>query len=84
MLKLHHPHVAIPEREPEAQLCGLLAIGPSLRIRSGDRLFHVLYERFPVGREMQLHMWSQFCQQVAAFSGGVRMSNVSVTTTRFS
>ena len=52
--------------------------------RSGDRLFHVLYERFPVGREMQLHMWSQFCLQVARFSGGVRMSNVSVTTTRFS
>lgn len=51
--------------------------------RSGDRLFHVLYERFPIGREMQLHMWSQFCQHVAAVSGGVRMSNVSVTTTRF-
>lgn len=50
--------------------------------RSGDRVFHLLYERFPVGREMQLHMWSQFCQRVAATSGGVRMSNVSCTTER--
>ena len=50
--------------------------------RSGDRLFHVLYERFPVGRELQLHMWSQFCLRVAEVSGGTRMSNVSCTTRR--
>ena len=48
--------------------------------RSGDRRFDLLYERFPVGREMQLHMWSQFCRRVAAAAGGVRMSNVSCTT----
>ncbi len=50
--------------------------------RSGDRLFHLLYERFPLGREMQLHMWSQFCQKAASASGGVRMSNVTVVTRR--
>ena len=50
--------------------------------RSGDRAFHLLYERFPVGREMQLHMWSQFCQKVAAASGGIRMSNVACSTTQ--
>lgn len=50
--------------------------------RSGDHLFHLLYERFPLGREMQLHMWSQFCQQAAAASQGVRMSNVDVITRR--
>lgn len=48
--------------------------------RSGDRLFHLLYERFPLGREMQLYMWSQFCKRAAAASGGVRMSNVVVIT----
>jgi hypothetical protein len=48
--------------------------------RSGDRLFQWLYERFPVGREMQLHMWAQFCQQVAQAAGGVRMSNVACAT----
>lgn len=50
--------------------------------RSGDRVFTWLYERFPLGREMQLHMWSQYCQKVAAASGGVRMSNVVCTTAR--
>jgi hypothetical protein len=51
--------------------------------RSGDRLFHLLYERFPIGRELQQHMWSQFCRRVAAASGGIRMSNPSCTTRRF-
>lgn len=50
--------------------------------RSGDRMFAWLYERFPVGRELQLHMWSLYCQKVAAASGGVRMSNVSCATAR--
>ena len=50
--------------------------------RSGDRVFSWLYQRFPLGRELQLHMWSQYCQRVAAASGGVRMSNVSCTTAR--
>ena len=51
--------------------------------RSGDPLFHLLYERFPIGRELQQHMWSQFCRRVAAVSGGVRMSNPACTTRRF-
>lgn len=48
--------------------------------RSADRLFDFLYERVPIGREMQLHMWSQFCRRVAAAAGGTRMSNVACTT----
>jgi hypothetical protein len=48
--------------------------------RSGDRLFGLLYERFPIGREMQLHMWAQFCQRAAGISRGVRMSNVTCIT----
>ena len=51
--------------------------------RSGDRLFHLLYERLPIGRELQQHMWSQFCRRVAAVSGGVRMSNPACTTRRY-
>lgn len=47
---------------------------------SGDRLFHLLYERFPVGREAQLHTWARFCQRVAAIAGGVRMSHVTCST----
>ncbi len=48
--------------------------------RSGDPLFHLLYGRFVIGREMQQHMWAQFCRRVALASGGVRMSNPASTT----
>ena len=48
--------------------------------RSGDQLFRWLYERFPLGREMQLFMWSQVCQRVAKLSGGVPMSSVASCT----
>jgi hypothetical protein len=51
--------------------------------RSADPLFHLLYERLLIGREMQQHMWAQFSQRVAAVSGGVRMSNTASTTRRF-
>jgi hypothetical protein len=50
--------------------------------RSGDRLFHVLYETLPLGREIQQHMWSQFCRRVATASGGVRMSGAGCFTER--
>ncbi|MEX2550036.1 MAG: DUF1990 family protein [Nitriliruptoraceae bacterium] len=50
--------------------------------RSGNPLFHLVYGRFVIGRELQLHMWAQFCRRVAAVSGGVRMSNPSSTSRR--
>ena len=49
---------------------------------SGNPLFSWLYERFPVGRELQLHMWSLYCQKVAGASRGIRMSNVACATAR--
>jgi hypothetical protein len=48
--------------------------------RCGDRLFHLLYHRLPLAREMQLHMWSHFCEQVAKLAGGVVMTNVELHT----
>ncbi len=48
--------------------------------RSSSRLVAWLYERIPVAREMQLHMWAQFCGNVAKVAGGVRISNVVATT----
>jgi hypothetical protein len=50
--------------------------------RSGDRRFAALYDRFPIGRELQLQMWAQFCMRAADATGGVRMSNVSCSTQR--
>jgi hypothetical protein len=50
--------------------------------RSGDPLFDLLYGRLFIGRELQQHMWAQFCLRVARVSGGVRMSNVASSTQR--
>lgn len=50
--------------------------------RSGDPLFHLLYGRLLIGRELQQHMWAQFCRRVAKVSGGVRMSNTASSTRR--
>lgn len=50
--------------------------------RSGDALFNLLYGRLVIGRELQQHMWAQFCRRVATVSGGVRMSNPASSTRR--
>jgi hypothetical protein len=75
-------HLEAGEIEFRASYRGFLRFRISTWARSGDRLFDVLYERLPVGRELQLHMWSQFCRRVAKAAGGVRMSNVTCTTRR--
>jgi hypothetical protein len=48
--------------------------------RSGSRMFHLLYHRLPVGREMQLHMWASFCESVVDLAGGTAMTSVEVET----
>lgn len=51
--------------------------------RSGDRLYDWLYDKVPLTREMQLHMWSHVCEQVAVMTGGRQVGNVKVTTHRW-
>jgi hypothetical protein len=51
--------------------------------RSGDPLFHLLYGRLVIGREIQQHMWAQFCSRVANASGGIKMSNPASSTRSF-
>lgn len=50
--------------------------------RSATRLFDWLYQRIPVAREAQLHMWALCCENVADLAGGTRMSHVAATTRR--
>lgn len=38
--------------------------------RSGDPVFALLYDRIPINREVQQHMWVQFLERVAQISGG--------------
>ncbi len=51
--------------------------------RSGDRLYDWLYDRLPLAREMQLHMWVHVCERVAVMAGGRPHGNVQVTTHRW-
>ena len=48
--------------------------------RSGNRLFHVLYDRVPLASEIQLHMWAEFCARVVGLAGGVVMTSVEMDT----
>jgi hypothetical protein len=48
--------------------------------RSGDAMFRLLYDRLPVARELQLHMWSHFCEQVVRIAEGIVMTNVEMHT----
>jgi hypothetical protein len=48
--------------------------------RSGDRMFRWLNDHLPVARELQLHMWSHFCERVARIAKGIVMTNVEVHT----
>jgi hypothetical protein len=48
--------------------------------RSGDWMFRWLYDRLPVARELQLHMWSHFCERVVRIADGILMTNVEVHT----
>ncbi|MCW2606168.1 MAG: hypothetical protein JWO60_861, partial [Frankiales bacterium] len=52
--------------------------------RSGDKLFDLIYDKVPLAREMQLHMWVQVCQGVAELSGGRQDGPVRVLTERWS
>lgn len=51
--------------------------------RSGDRLYDFIYDRVPLAREMQLHMWVHVCEQVAVMAGGRPHGKVQVTTHRW-
>lgn len=51
--------------------------------RSGDRLYDWLYDKIPLTREMQLHMWVHVCERVAVMSGGRPRGAVTVETHRW-
>jgi hypothetical protein len=51
--------------------------------RSGDRLFRSIYERMPITRELQLHMWVHFCRRVAELAGGRAAHPIEARTVRY-
>jgi hypothetical protein len=50
--------------------------------RSGDRLSELLYDRVRVVKEMQLHMWTHFCERIGRLAGGRIRGGVQVHTRR--
>lgn len=60
--------------------------GPAFEIetwsRAGDRLADLAFDHLRVAKEIQLHMWVQFCLSVTELAGGPRVGPVAVSTAR--
>ena len=50
--------------------------------RSGDRLSELLFDRVPLAKEMQLHMWTHFCERAAKLAGGRIRGGIQIDTRR--
>jgi hypothetical protein len=50
--------------------------------RGGDRLSNLLFDRLPVNKEVQLHMWTSVLERLIGLSGGRRDGRVEITTRR--
>jgi hypothetical protein len=48
--------------------------------RSGDRLSNLLYHHLRMAKEVQLHMWTSFLEQVAGCSGGRLTGGVEIVS----
>jgi Domain of unknown function (DUF1990) len=50
--------------------------------RSGDRLSGLLYDRVRLAKEMQLHMWTHFCERAAKLARGRIRGGITIHTRR--
>lgn len=50
--------------------------------RSGDRFSNVLYQHLRMAKEVQLHMWSSFLEQIAELAGGRLTGGIEIITRR--
>ena len=50
--------------------------------RGGDRLSNLLFDRLPLNKEVQLHMWTSVLEQLSDLSGGRRDGAVEIATRR--
>jgi hypothetical protein len=59
---------------------GLLQFEIESWARSGDRLSNLLYHHLRMAKEVQLHMWTSFLEQVAKVSGGRLTKGVEIVS----
>jgi uncharacterized protein DUF1990 len=50
--------------------------------RGGDRISNLLFDRLPLNKEVQLHMWTSVLERLIKLSGGTRDGRVDITTRR--
>jgi len=50
--------------------------------RGGDRVSSLLFDRLPLNKEVQLHMWTSVLEQLSELSGGRRDGAFDITTKR--
>ncbi len=50
--------------------------------RGGDRVSNLLFDRLPINKEVQLHMWTSVLERLTKLSGGRRDGPVDITTRR--
>ena len=61
---------------------GRLEIRIEAWARGGDRISNLLFDRLPVNKEVQLHMWTSVLEQLMEMSGGRRDGRVDISTRR--
>jgi Domain of unknown function (DUF1990) len=59
-----------------------LLVGIESWARSGDRLSDLLYQRLRMAKEIQLHMWTSFLEQVTKLAGGRMSGGIEIITRR--
>jgi len=50
--------------------------------RGGDRISNLLFDRVPVNKEVQLHMWASVLERLIGMSGGRRNGPLDISTRR--
>ncbi len=61
---------------------GRLEIRIEAWARGGDRVSNLLFDRLPINKEVQLHMWTSVLEELIEMSGGRRDGRVAITTKR--
>jgi hypothetical protein len=52
--------------------------------RSADRLSDLLYDRFRMSKEIQLHMWTSTLERIVELSGGRMVGGIEIHTRKIS
>ena len=61
---------------------GRLEIRIEAWARGGDRVANVLFDRIPINKEVQLHMWTSVLERLMEISGGKRDGRLDLITRR--